>query len=369
MKRQLVVNAGSATLKWTLFGAGRAKLDGGVVSWNSAEPEHCGAQMRELLRGIGEFEAAGHRLVHGGARYTAPVALTGEVRAQLQALCALDPDHMRPALACIDTVAGACPQVTQFASFDTAFHATLPEAAARYALPREWIDRWQLRRYGFHGLSVDYSVRRVRELLGMVPARMVVCHLGSGCSLTAVRDGRSVDTTMGYTPLDGPVMATRSGAIDPGLLLQVQRQAGLDADAMQDALTHRSGLLALSGISGDLGQVLAAAGRGDQRAASAYDCFLHSLRRYLGAMIAVLQGVDAVVFTGGMAEHSPRLRQDLCETLRFAGLEIDPGKNREGASDRLISAPRASIAAYLIHAREDRVVLDDLLRLTSKDTA
>jgi acetate kinase len=287
-------------------------------------------------------------------------------RAELERLAALDPLHMRPALAGIDAVTAEFPTIRQVAAFDTAFHATMPEAAAGYALPYEWSERWGLKRFGFHGLSVQYSVERARALLDRTPARLVVCHLGSGCSITAVADGRSVDTTMGFTPLEGVMMATRSGSVDPGVLLYLQTQCGVAVAELADALANRSGLLGVSGVSGDLRRVLSAAEADSPRARLAYDRFIWSLRRAVGAMAAVLDGVDALLFTGGIGENSARVRSDVSAALAFAGLRLQPDEAQPTRGDRLISAVDSRVAALVIQAREDLVILAEVLRLIRK---
>ena len=340
--RVLVINAGSSNLKWAVLEAGdRTTVAAGTETWTAADPARRGEQLRAALARTGPFDVIGHRIVHGGTRFTESVVIGRDTRAALASFAELDPLHMVPALAAIDALAAAAPSVVQIAAFDTAFHAHMPEAAARYALPFEWTERWGIRRFGFHGLSVRYSVERAGELLGAVPRRMIVCHLGSGCSVTAVANGVSVDTTMGFTPLEGMMMATRAGSIDPGLLLDLQRRCGVGVDELADALETRSGLLGVSGVSSDLREVLAAADAGSPRAKLAYELFVHTLRRAAGAMLVVLGGLDVVVFTGGIGEHSARVRDGLCASLTFAG----------------------ALRVLVIPAREDLVILDEVLRL------
>jgi acetate kinase len=374
VKRALVLNAGSSTLKWSVLEAGddlerhggrpdQRPVAAGTVEWQGLAPERQAERVRSLLREVPEaltVSAAGHRVVHGGARFRGPARITPEVRQALAALVEIDPLHTPAALAGIDAVTAAAPELPQVAAFDTSFHATLSEAAALYPLPWEWTERYGLRRYGFHGLSVSYAAGRVAELLGGSPLRLLVCHLGSGCSLTAVAGGRSVDTTMGLTPLEGVMMATRSGSVDPGLLLHLQRRCGLDLDALEDGLQQRSGLAGVSGAGGDLRQVLAAAAAGSRRADLAYDLFVHSLVRNAGAMIAVLGGLDAVVLTGGIGEHSARLRGDFLARLAFAGVRVDAAANETAAGDREISPAGAAVRAFTIEAREDLAVLREM---------
>jgi acetate kinase len=384
--RVLVLNAGSSSMKWSLLdGDTRATIDDGDAEWASPEIDQRAERVRAIVAQSAQsaqsaqtsradaqrhthhdrgFDVVGHRVVHGGMRFTGATVIDAAARAALDPLAELDPLHMRPALAGIDAVTAALPLVAQVAAFDTAFHARMPEAAAGYGLPFEWSERWGLRRYGFHGLSVEYSLGRARDILGKTPRRMIVCHLGSGCSITAVADGRSVDTTMGFTPLEGVMMATRSGSIDPGLLLYLQGRLGIAIAELQATLESRSGLLGVSGVSGDLRQVLAAADGGAARARLAYDRYVWSMRRAVGSMAAVLGGADAVVFTGGVGEHSERVRADVAAALGFVGLRLDDAANRGAAAeDRVISAGDSAIAALVVHAREDLTILDQILRL------
>jgi acetate kinase len=354
--RALVLNAGSSTLKWTLLDGGtRAVLDGGTEEWHAEDLAACAERVRTVIARCGSVDAVGHRVVNGGTKFVAPVELDVAARGELAALADLDPMHMRPALAGVDAVAAALPAVRQFAAFDTSFHATLPAAAAAYALPREWTEKYALRRFGFHGLSVEYSLGRARELLGETPARMIVCHLGSGCSVTAVAAGKSIDTSMGFTPLEGVVMSTRSGSLDPGILLSLMSR--VPADELTDALWHRSGLLGISGVSGDLRQVMATRAQ-SPRARLAYDAFIWSVRRAVGAMAGVLGGADALVFTGGIGENAGEVRQAVAPAL--PGLALDATANGASPDDRLIS-PARSPAALVVHAREDLVILDGIL--------
>jgi len=361
-------------LKWSVLetAAGQPLIAEGTVEWHGFAPERQAEQVRAVLRenaAARSAAAVGHRVVHGGATFRGPVLITPAVRRDLAALVEVDPLHTPAALAGIDAVAAAAPELPQVAAFDTSFHATLSEAAALYPLPWDWIERHGLRRYGFHGLSVSYASRRVVELLGAVPARLLVCHLGSGCSLTAVADGRSVDTSMGFTPLEGVMMATRSGSVDPGLLFYLQRRHRLGLAELEDGLQHRSGLGGVSGAGPDLRQVLAAAAAGSRRAALAYDLFVHSLVRTAGAMIAVLGGLDALVLTGGIGEHSARLRADLLARLAYAGVRLDPAANQAAAGDREISPAGAAVRAFTIAAREDLAVLRDLLSVLASEAA
>jgi acetate kinase len=363
MIRVLVLNAGSSSLKWTVLGDDRSLIADGNEPWSAEEGAGRAEQIRATLRQAPAFDIVGHRVVHGGLNFREAVGIDESVRRELGRLVNLDPEHMTMALAGIDAVRSAYPMLPQVAAFDTAFHASLPEAAAGYALPFEWTERWGLRRFGFHGLSVAYAVERAGELLGAPASSMIVCHLGSGCSLTAVAEGHSIDTTMGFSPLEGLMMATRSGSVDPGLLLHLQSHRGVGADELREALTHRSGLLGVSGVSGDLRKVLQAAEGGSPRARLAYERFLLNVRRALGAMTAVLGKVEAVVFTGGIGENSARVRRDAAQALAFAGLELDEERNRSNETDRLISSRGSAIRALVIRSREDLAILREVLRV------
>jgi acetate kinase len=282
------------------------------------------------------------------------------VRRRLETLTDLAPLHQPKSLAAMDAVAEVVPGVPAVACFDTAFHATIPEAAATFALPVEWRTRWTLRRYGFHGLSHSYVSRRAAGLLSAsegTPTRIVTCHLGAGASLAAVRNGRSVDTTMGFTPLDGLVMATRSGAVDPGLVLWLEEHAGMPPGELAATLESRSGLLGLTGTS-DMREVLSRAVAGDERAALGRDVYLHRLRGGIAAMAAALDGLDALVFTGGVGERSAEIRSRAAGGLGFLGVHVDEARNCDGgdSDDYEISAPGAAVRTFVIAAREDKQI-------------
>jgi acetate kinase len=269
------------------------------------------------------------------------------------------------------------PQAPQIAAFDTAFHRDIPEAHALYPLPWDWTERWQLRRYGFHGLSVSYAVERTQALLGHLPDRLVVCHLGAGCSVTAVERGRSIATSMGFTPLEGVMMVQRSGSIDPGLLLYLMTQQGVPAEEIQRALNDASGLLGVSGVSADLREVQRAAEAGNARAELAITMFVHRLVLCVGGMIAALNGLDALVFTGGIGEHSARVRGSVCNALAYLGVRLlEPSTSLPGvrlaprasdspAIDTDISEPTSPVRVLVIAAREDLAVLRQLNRILS----
>ena len=358
----LVVNAGSSSLKLRLLdardqvveSADLAALDSGISD----------RDLTRTLRGWPAPDAVGHRIVHGGTRFTGPVVVDRAVEKALRELTDLAPLHQPKSLAAFDAVRRLLPDVVAVACFDTAFHATLPAAAATYAVPREWQHRYGVRRYGFHGLSHAYCSRRSAELLGRQPAglRLVTCHLGAGASLAAVVDGRSVDTSMGFTPLEGLVMATRSGTVDPGLVLWLEQHEDLPPGAVADALEHRSGLLALAGTA-DMREVQARAAEGDEAAILAFDVFIHRLVTGIGAMTAAAGGIDGLAFTGGIGEHSPVVRAAAAGRLGHLGIRIDPGRNDGAQHDADISQPQAATRTLVVTAREDLQIAQETRRV------
>ncbi len=348
----LVVNAGSSSLKLRLLGPGDIPL--AAVDLRAREgrpdPDEVTAAITDLAR-LGELGAVGHRIVHGGTAFTDPVVVTDEVLKELRPLSTLAPLHQPAALAALAEVRTAAPDITQVACFDTAFHARMPPAAATYAVPTDWRDRLGVRRYGFHGLSHAYASRRAAALTG--GSRVVTCHLGSGASLAAVRDGVGVDTTMGFTPLEGLVMSTRSGTVDPGLLLWLQTSVGLSADELTDALFHRSGLAALAGTP-DMRAVVDRAATGEAASSLALAVYLHRLRAQIAAMVAALGGLDTLVFTGGVGERSAVVRAGAVDGLGFLGVGVDPDSNAAHAGgDRDITAAGSPARTLVVEARED----------------
>jgi acetate kinase len=332
--RVLVVNAGSSSLKLRLLGDGDE-----LLGTRDLAP---GDDVGPALDALGDADAAGHRIVHGGERFRAPTVIDDEVADALVELTALAPLHQPKSLAALAAVRAARPGLPEVACFDTAFHGGLPAAASTYALPAAWRERWPLRRYGFHGLSHAWAARRAG------PGRVVTCHLGAGASLAAVRDGRCVDTTMGFTPLEGLVMATRSGSVDPGLLLWLLERTGMTERELAEALEHESGLKGLAG-TGDMREVLAAAARDEPAATLALDVYLHRLRAGIAEMAAALGGLDALVFTGGVGERAPEVRAGAAEGLAFLGVAVDAGHNAAGAEE--IGAGIARV--LVVEARED----------------
>jgi len=349
--RVLVVNAGSSSLKLRILDADDRVA--GTADLPAPRGHADETAVAPAIRSFGQVDAVGHRIVHGGRLYSAPVRIDAAVRARLEALTDLAPLHQPKSLAALDVVSRALPDVPAVACFDTAFHAGIPPEAATYALPAEWRERWDLRRYGFHGLSHAYASRQAAGILGqpLEELRIVTCHLGAGASLAAVRGGRSVDTTMGFTPLEGLVMATRSGSVDPGLVLWLEEHVGLPPAELAAALEHRSGLLGLTGTA-DMREILQREGAGDQEASVALGVYLHRLRGDIAKMAAAMDGLDALVFTGGVGENSPPIRERTAEGLGFLGVAVDAAANA-GSGDRDISAAGAAVRTLVIAARED----------------
>ncbi len=337
------MNAGSSSLKLSaLDGADRVIDSHDTEHWHGDD-----APIAEFARQVGAVGAVGHRVVHGGPDFTGPVVVDDEVSARLRELIVLAPLHQPAALAAIDAARRALPNTPQVACFDTAFHATLPMAARTYALPSTWRERWPLRRFGFHGLSHAYASRRAAALAdsALADLNIVSCHLGAGASLCAMSGGRSVDTTMGFTPLEGVVMATRSGSIDPGLVLWLIQSGGLSAAEVQEGLEQHSGLVGLAGTA-DMREVVDRHATGDAAATLAFDVYAHRLRSELGAMRAALDSIDLCVFTGGVGEHAPAVRA-------AAGLALDAVANATTFADGEISAPDAAVRTFVVTARED----------------
>ncbi|MGY1631156.1 acetate/propionate family kinase [Geodermatophilus sp. SYSU D01186] len=351
--RVLVVNAGSSSLKLSLLAD-----DGGVAGSRTVQP-WAGAghlqPLRAFLADHGDVDAVGHRVVHGGPRHGGPALVDDLLTSHLWSVSHLAPLHNPRALAGIEATTGLLPGVPQVACFDTTFHASLPPAARTYAVPREWNSRWGLRRYGFHGLSHAWAVRRGSELAGRSAEdlRIVSCHLGAGASLAAVRAGRSVDTTMGFTPLAGLVMNTRPGTLDPGLLLWLLQHGDVPVAELADVLEHHAGLRGLSGTSGDLREVLAGRADGDPDCTLAFDVYVHRLSREIAAMTAATGGLDLLVVTGGVGEHAPPVRAAVGAALGHLGLGVDEERNRATTGDGEITAPGAAARTVVVTARED----------------
>ena len=346
--RVLVVNAGSSSLKLRVLDAGDSVAAEADIDAPRAQVDE--DALRAWIGGAGTVDAVGHRIVHGGERFRSAVRVDDGVVRELRALTDLAPLHQPKSLAALDAVLDALPDTPTVACFDTAFHATLAPEATTYAVPRAWRERWGVRRYGFHGLSHAYASRRAAEMTGA--RRVVTAHLGAGASLAAVRDGRSVDTTMGFTPLEGLVMATRSGSVDPGLLLWLLERERLGVAEMSAALEHEGGLLALAGTA-DMREVLARADAGDDEARVALGVYVHRLRAGIAAMAAALGGLDALVFTGGVGERSAPVRAAAADGLGFLGVALDAARNGAPDGDADVSADDAPVRTLVVPARED----------------
>ena len=353
--RVLVVNAGSSALKLRVLDGALSLLAGEDVELPDGQV--AGDRVAHALAGLPEADAVGHRVVHGGPWYSGPVLIDAQVEARIGALGSLAPLHQERALAGIAAVRSVRPGLPTVACFDTAFHAGLPAAAAAYALPADWVERHGLRRYGFHGLSHAHVARRAGELIGRSGLRVVSCHLGAGASLAAIHDERSVDTTMGFTPLEGLVMATRSGSVDPGLLLWLLRDGGVSRADVEDGLEHRSGLLGLSG-SADMRALLA---RDDDRARTAVAVYVHRLRASIAAMAAAMDGLDVLAFTGGVGERAAPIRAAAAAGLGFLGVLLDEGRNAAATPDADVGAPESAVRVLTVEAREDAEIARQVL--------
>jgi acetate kinase len=388
----LVCNAGSSSFKFSLFEAeDELLLAEGGIDWTTKPTrlifhragqqevreelnlqKHSDAAARILndlqagpsapLRALGELQAVGHRVVHGGERYTAAVRITPEVKRVIGELAELAPLHNPASLDGIIAVEQVLPGVPQVAAFDTAFHATLSESARTYPVPRKWTRDWGIRRYGFHGLSHSYCAGRAAEMIGRRDLRLVLAHLGNGASVSAVRNGLCVDTSMGFTPLEGLMMGTRSGTVDPGMLVYLLRHKGLDVNELDHALNYQSGLLGLSGVSSDMRQVLSAR-QDNPNARLAIEVYVHRIRQTVGAMTATLGGIDALVFTAGVGEHAPEIREQVCENLNYLGLELDRSANKTCKPDADVAIPASAARILVIATREDLTIMRETREL------
>ncbi len=374
----LALNAGSSSLKVSLFdldAAGEDGLDPHGMLWEAertSEAQPLTELLAPLLSGGGagvagqsSVNAVGHRVVHGGAALHLSTRLTPSVIAEIERVVEYAPAHNAGALGVIAAATELFgTDIPQIAVFDTAFHRTLPPAAFTYAGPYAWLAQG-IRRFGFHGINHEYASHRARVLLRRAAddLRVVTCHLGSGCSLAAVRNGVSVETTMGFTPLDGLPMARRSGVIDPGILLHLLRHGGQTVESLDQVLNHESGLAGLSGTSGDMRAVLAAVDAGNLRARLALDVFVHHVRQGIAAMAASMGGVNAIVFTGGIGEHVPRVRSEICETLTFLGIALDPALNAIASGEADVSLADARTRVLVIPAQENWMIARECIRL------
>ncbi|MCZ2079696.1 MAG: acetate kinase [Bryobacteraceae bacterium] len=401
--RILVLNGGSSTIKASLYdvegstmscaarrpiwrvhaGWGnsnapariRAEGPGGTEEMElriSTAGEVAGPVLETLLKGKAqvlhawqEISTVGHRIVHGGNRLRESAFISEEVKSGITEAAEFAPEHNWFQLETIHTAERLLgPGIPQFAVFDTAFHASLPERAFVYGGPYEWLGRG-IRRYGFHGISHQYVSGRSAEILGrdVAELKLVSCHLGNGCSLAAIDGGKSIDTTMGFTPLDGLIMGTRAGSVDPGILIYLMQRGGYTADQLNRTLNKESGLKGLSGISGDMREIMAAVEAGNRRAGLAFDAYTHRLCREIGGMVASLQGMDVLAFTAGVGENSAPLREAVCERLRYLGVEIDGARNGDSPIDQDIATPQSRVRVLVIRTDEEWQIARECIRL------
>lgn len=363
----LAINAGSSSVKCALFtqSAQPAVLQRGVLEGSGR------ASVTPLLAWIDAhtprtaIAAIGHRLVHGGPTYTEPQVISGDVRDELTRLVPFAPNHLPAEMTLIDALGAQFPGVPQVACFDTAFHRTMPEVARRLAIPAEY-HRRGIQRYGFHGLSYSFLLEELARVSGSDRARgrVILAHLGHGSSLAAVRDGISIDTTMGLTPLGGVVMSTRAGDLDPGVVTYIARTDGLSADQVEEILSDRSGLLALSGTTADMRQLLTRQ-RDDASARCAVDAYVYSIVKAIGAFAAVLGGVDTLVFSGGIGEHAAPVRERICAALGFLGVSVDSPANHAHAG--VISAPVSRITVRVLPTNEELMIARATYRVVARD--
>jgi acetate kinase len=313
-----------------------------------------------------EIDVVGHRVVHGGQELKEPVCITPEVKAAVARMSVFAPLHNRAEMEGIEIIEKRMRSVLQVAVFDTGFHSTLPEEAAVYPGPYEWLVQG-IRRYGFHGINHQYCAGRTAQVLGknLASLKIVSCHLGNGCSLAAIREGRSIDTTMGFTPLEGLMMGTRAGSVDPGILTYLMRDGKYSGEQLDAVLNTKSGLLGISGISSDMRQIVAAMKDGNARAKLAFDIFVHRLQTGIGAMAAALGGIDALIFTAGIGENSAEVRAAACSNLGFLGLKLDDAKNARPSADQDISTSESAVRVLVVRAQEDWAIARDCWKLAS----
>lgn len=391
-----VINCGSSSLKYQLIDMKnenvmakglieRIGMDGSVLKHTPANantidisteiPDHKVAiqlviealldENHGVIKKMSEINAVGHRVVHGGERFTDSMLITTDVIKGIEACCEIAPLHNPPNLHGILACMELLPEVPQVAVFDTAFHQTMPKTAFLYGLPYEMYVKYGLRRYGFHGTSHRYVAQKAAEMMGehMSDLRIITCHLGNGASLTAIKYGKSVDTSMGYTPLEGLIMGTRSGEIDPAIIPFLMEKENMDAMQIDNFLNRRSGILGISGLSSDFRDLEAAANNGDERSQLAIDIFAYKVKKYIGGYVAAMGGVDAIVFTAGLGENSPFMREKICNGLEYLGTRIDPELNKIRGKAREISIKRARTKIFVIPTNEELVIARDTKRI------
>lgn len=393
----LVLNCGSSSIKYALYdmdtktvmtsgGAERVGLDGAFVKVKLANgekrkvmhdiPEHTeGVKFIfsllvdpeiGVIKDLKEIDAVGHRTVHGGEKFNKSVRLTEEVLKVYEECNDLAPLHNPANLKGIRAVQELMPEMPQVGVFDTAFHQTMPKEAFMYALPYDLYEKYGVRRYGFHGTSHRYVSQRVCEFLGVKAEgkKIITCHIGNGASIAAVKDGKCVDTSMGLTPLEGLIMGTRSGDVDGGALTFIEKKLGLDADGLSDLLNKKSGMLGITGVSSDMREIEEAYENGNERAKLAFDMYFYRIRKYIGAYAAAMDGCDIIVFTAGVGENQPSLREEVCKKLTYLGVEIDVEKNKNlRGKEALISTPESKVAVCVIPTDEELMIASDTMAL------
>ena len=395
----LVLNCGSSSLKYQLFSmtneevlakglVERIGIEGSrikhsktgmdAVTINATIPNHKVAIRMVLdalldashgvISSLEELKAVGHRVVHGGEKFAGSVLINHEVIAALQECVPLAPLHNPANLMGIEAMTEVLPNIPQVGVFDTAFHQTMPSHAYMYGVPYHYYEKYRVRRYGFHGTSHYYVSQRTAELLGkpVDHLKIVTCHLGNGSSVTAVKNGHSIDTSMGFSPLPGVIMGTRCGDVDPTLLFYLAEQEGLDAKALAHILNKESGIQGISGVSSDLRDVEEAAAAGNSRAKLAEEMLYYGIRKYIGAYAAAMGGIDALVFTAGIGENSIVAREKVCAGLEFLGIKIDAEKNKVRGKERIISSDDASVSVLVVPTNEELVIARDTKRIVDR---
>ncbi|MFZ5626210.1 MAG: acetate/propionate family kinase [Bacillota bacterium] len=379
----LVINCGSSSLKYQLFDMAketalakglveRIGLEGSCLTHRVGEdktvieqniPDHQAAisLVLEQVRGLGEIKAVGHRVVHGGEKFSASTVIDAEVLKAIEECVELAPLHNPPNIIGIKACQALLPGIPQVAVFDTAFHQTMPPKAYIYSLPYEYYEKYRIRRYGFHGTSHRYVAQRAAQLLGkpLDQLKLITCHLGNGASITAIDGGKSVATSMGFTPLEGLTMGTRSGDIDPAIVSYIMEKENLTAEQVTGILNKKSGVLGISGVSSDFRDLEAAAARGHERARLALEIFCYDVKKYIGAYLAVLNGVDAIIFTAGLGENSSVVREMVCRDLEALGIAIDAEKNQVRGQEADISAPSARVKVLVVPTNEELMIARD----------
>ncbi|MEB3356381.1 MAG: acetate kinase [Synechococcales bacterium] len=368
-----------AQIDWTKSDDGaelKVETAHGATLTKTLQPDSKPAGIADMLRTLwsgdtqvidhpDQVDVVGHRVVHGGQTYQDSVFISSEVKQAIADLIPLAPAHNPANLEGVEAIERAIgSDISQVAVFDTAFHSRMPLTAAVYPGPYDWLDQG-IRRYGFHGINHQYCAHRAAQILStdLNQLRLLTCHLGNGCSLAAIRDGHSIDTTMGYTPLEGLMMGSRSGSVDPGILIHLIRDRGYSPDEVDQMLNKQSGLKGISGISNDLRQIGKAIAQGNDRARLAFDLFIHRLQKEMGAMIASLGGLDAIIFSAGIGEHAPDVRERACDAFRFLGLALDPEKNDATAHDVDIATAGSPVRVLVITAEEDWAIAQECWRL------